>query len=108
MPAQSLELQYTKRLIRELNTEIVEIEKQIQSIMDELQSPVATIPGIGSRMATMILAEAGDFACFEFPDKLRAYAGCPLYPSIRQTQELLSTHEKAGLQILALCPLRRN
>ena len=55
MPAKSLELQHTIRLIRELDDEIAEIEKQIQAIMDELNSPITTIPGIGFRMAAMIL-----------------------------------------------------
>ena len=75
MPAKSLELQHTIRLIRELDTEIAEIEEQIQSIMDELHSPITTIPGLGFRMAAMILAEVGDFTRFDSPDKLLAYAG---------------------------------
>ena len=57
MPAKSLELQHTIRLIRELDNEIAEIEEQIQSIMDELHSPITTIPGLGFRMAAMILAK---------------------------------------------------
>ena len=56
MPAKSLELQHTIRLIRELDSEIAEIEKQIQSIMEKLHSPITTIPGLGFRMAAMILA----------------------------------------------------
>ena len=48
MPAKSLELQHTIRLIRELDDEIAEIEKQIQAIMDELNSPITTIPGLDS------------------------------------------------------------
>ena len=48
MPAKSLELQHTIRLIRELDTEIAEIEEQIQSLMDELASPITTIQGWGS------------------------------------------------------------
>ena len=47
MPAKSLELQHTIRLIRELDAEIEEIESAIQAIMDELHSPITTIPGIG-------------------------------------------------------------
>ena len=43
-------LQHTIRLIRELDAEIEEIEAAIQSIMDELHSPITTIPGIGYRM----------------------------------------------------------
>lgn len=59
MPAKSLELQHTIRLIRELDTEIVEIEEQIQSLMDELASPITTIPGMGFRMAAMIFGRGG-------------------------------------------------
>ncbi len=39
MPAKSLELQHTIRLIRELDAEIEDIETAIQSMMDEIQSP---------------------------------------------------------------------
>ena len=42
MPAKSLELQHTIRLIRELDAEIEEIEAAIQTIMDELHSPITT------------------------------------------------------------------
>ena len=58
MPAKSLELQHTIRLIRELDAEIAEIEEQIQSIMEELHSPITTIPGLGFRMAAMILLKS--------------------------------------------------
>lgn len=107
MPAKSLELQHTIRLIRELNAEITEIEQQIQSIMDELHSPITTIPGLGFRMAAMILAEVGDFTRFDSPDKLLAYAG--MSPStVWATQKLLPSHGKTWLQILTLCPLQCN
>ena len=43
--------------------------------MEELQSPITTIPGMGFRMAAMILAEIGDFSFFDSPDKILAYAG---------------------------------
>ena len=82
MSAKSLELQHTIRLIRELDTEIDDIEAAIQNIMDELHSPITTIPGIGCRMGSMILAEVGDFSRFDSPDKLLAYAG--MSPSTNQ------------------------
>jgi len=75
MPAESLELRHTIRLIHELDAEIDEIEAEIQQIMDELHSPITTIPGIGTRMGAMILAEVGDFSRFDSPDKVLAYAG---------------------------------
>ena len=101
MPAKSLELQHTIRLIRELNREIDEIEEQIQSIMDELHSPITTIPGLGFRMAAMILAEVGDFTRFDSPDKLLAYAG--MSPSTYQSGQLKNCYphmEKRGSRYL--------
>ncbi len=86
MPAKSLELQHTIRLIRELDAEIAEIEERIQSIMNDLHSPITTIPGMGVRMAAMILAEVGDFTRFVSPDKLLAYAG--MSPSTYQSGQL--------------------
>ena len=101
MPAKSLELQHTIRLIRELDAEIEEIEEQIQSIMDELNSPITTIPGLGFRMAAMILAEVGDFTRFDSPDKLLAYAG--MSPSTYQSGQLKNCYphiEKRGSRYL--------
>ena len=101
MPAKSLELQHTIRLIRELDDEIVEIEEQIQAIMDELNSPITTIPGIGFRMAAMIFAEVGDFTRFDSPDKLLAYAG--MSPSTYQSGQLKNCYphmEKRGSRYL--------
>ena len=101
MPAKSLELQHTIRLTRELDREIDEIEEQIQSIMGELHSPITTIPGLGFRMAAMILAEVGDFTRFDSPDKLLAYAG--MSPSTYQSGQLKNCYphmEKRGSRYL--------
>ena len=101
MPAKSLELQHTIRLIRELDIEIAEIEEQIQSIMDELHSPIITIPGVGFCMAAMILAEVGDFTRFDSSDKLLAYAG--MSPSTYQSGQLKNCYphmEKRGSRYL--------
>ena len=86
MPAKSLELRHTIRLIRELDSEIEDIEAAIEAIMEELQSPITTIPGMGFRMGAMILAEIGDFARFDSPDKILAYAG--MSPSTYQSGQL--------------------
>ena len=101
MPVKSLELQHTIRLIRELDNEIAEIEETIQAIMDELNSPITTIPGLGFRMAAMILAEVGDFTRFDSPDKLLAYAG--MSPSTYQSGQLKNCYphmEKRGSRYL--------
>lgn len=101
MPAKSIELQHTIRLIRELGEEIREVESSIGAIMDELGSPLTTIPGIGLNMAAMILAEAGDLSRFETPDKLLAYAG--MSPSTYQSGQLKNCYphmEKRGSRYL--------
>ena len=108
MPAKSLELQHTIRLIRELDREIDEIEEQIQSIMDELHSPITTIPGLGFRMAAMILAEVGDFTRFDSPDKLLAYAGMSPPLTNPDSSKLLPAYGKAWLPIPTLRTLQRN
>jgi len=101
MPAKSLELQHTIRLIGELDLAIDEIESNIKTIMDEMNSPILTIPGIGYRMAAMILAEIGDISRFDSPDKILAYAG--LSPSTYQSGQLTSSYsrmEKRGSRYL--------
>ena len=101
MPAKSLELQHTSRLIRELTVEINEIEVEIKLIMGEMAPPILTIRGISYRMGAMILAEIGDFSRFESPDKVLAYAG--LSPTTYQSGQIDSTHahmEKRGSRYL--------
>lgn len=101
MPAKSLELKHTIKLIRELDAEIDEIENEIKSIMDEINSPILTIPGISYRMGAMIIAEIGDFSRFDSPDKILAHAG--LSPSTYQSGQLdgcYSHMEKRGSRYL--------
>ena len=101
MPAKSLELKHTIKLIRELDAEIEEIETEIKTIMDEINSPILTIPGISYRMGAMILAEIGDFSRFDSPDRILAYAG--MSPSTYQSGQLDNCYahmEKRGSRYL--------
>ena len=101
MPAKSLELQHTLRLIHELDAEINEIEGILKQMMDKIASPILSIPGISYRMGAMILAEIGDFSRFASPDKLLAYAG--LSPTTYQSGKLDNVHahmEKRGSRYL--------
>ena len=101
MPAKSLELRHTLKLIRELDSEISEIESEIKRIMDQISSPILTIPGISYRMGAMFLAEIGDFSRFDSPDKILAYAGAS--PSTYQSGQLESSYshmEKRGSRYL--------
>ena len=101
MPAKSLELKHTIKLIQELDAEIEEIETEIKSIMDEINSPILTIPGISYRMGAMIIAEIGDFNRFDSPDKILAYAG--MSPSTYQSGQMDNCYahmEKRGSKYL--------
>ena len=101
MPAKSLELKHTIRLIQILSAEIEEIESEIDKLMEQTHSPITTIPGIANRMGAMILAEVGDFQNFDSADKILAYAG--LSPSTYQSGQLNNCYahmEKRGSKYL--------
>lgn len=101
MPAKSLELKHTIQLIQTLSAEIEEIEAEIDVFMEQIQSPITSIPGITNRMGAMILAEVGDFQNFDSADKVLAYAG--LSPSTYQSGQLNNCYahmEKRGSRYL--------
>jgi transposase len=101
MHSKSIELKHTIKLIRELDEEINEIENEIKLIMDKVNSPILSIPGISYRMGAMIIAELGDISRFESPNNILAYAG--LSPSIYQSGQLDGAYahmEKRGSRYL--------
>lgn len=101
MPAKALELKHTIKLIREFDTEIAEIEEAIKTIMIKINSPITSIPGIGTNMAAIIIAEVGDFNNFDSPDKILAFSG--LAPSTYQSGQLNNRYahmEKRGSRYL--------
>ena len=88
----SLELQQTLQLIQMMEKQIAQAEARINPIVDSLHSPIMTIPGIGYRMAAIIIAETGNLANFDKAEKVLAFAG--LEPSVYQSGQLTSTHAK--------------
>ena len=79
----ALEMQYYLDQI-ELNTAYIRrYEAAIREIMNEIDSPITTIPGIGLVLGAMILAELGYVTRFATPEKVLAFAG--LDPSIYQS-----------------------
>lgn len=79
----SFELQQTIRLIQSVQKEISILDKQIKTVVVDLNSPLITIPGIGYTLAAIILAEIGDIERFSTPAKLLAFAG--MEPSTYQS-----------------------
>lgn len=60
-----------------------ELEKDIAVLLKEFDTPLTSIPGIGTLLAASILSEIGDVTRFPFADKLASYIG--LNPTIRQS-----------------------
>jgi transposase len=92
MPAKSLELRHTIKLIGDLTEQIDEIEAEISKLVDTTGTTLMTIPGISYTMAAMILAEVGDFSNFSSPDKVLAFAG--MSPSTYQSGQLTNCYAK--------------
>jgi hypothetical protein len=101
MPAKSLELKHTIKLIGELSAEIKEIETEIKKLVDETGTTLLTIPGLSYNTVAVILAEVGDFSNFATPDKVLAFAG--MSPYTYQSGQLTNCYahmEKRGSKYL--------
>ncbi|OPL08268.1 MAG: transposase [delta proteobacterium ML8_F1] len=88
----SFELLQTLTFIDFYSSEIERLEAEIKSIMDELKSPLLTIPGISYGLGSVILAEIGDINNFDSPSKLLAFAG--LEPSTYESGKFIATGMK--------------
>ncbi len=73
-------------IYNDFSNKIVPIDKQISTIIKELNPRILSIPGIGEISAATILAEYGDINKFSSPNKMLAFAG--LEPSINQSGTL--------------------
>ena len=73
-------------LYNELSNKIDPINKQISTIIKDLNPRMLSIPGLGELSAAAILAEYGDIKNFSSPNKMLAFAG--LEPSVIQSGTL--------------------
>ena len=71
----SLQLKLLLEQIKFIEAQVSDVEAQIRQLLDKINSPITTIPGIGSVNAAVILGEIGDINRFSNPSKLAAYAG---------------------------------
>ena len=86
----AFELKQTVQRIQFLSSQMSDVEKEIDSVMSELNSPITSIPGIGNLLGATILSEIGDIKNFDNPDKLLAFAGCE--PSTYQSGKYTATN----------------
>lgn len=82
-PSLSLQIKHAILQIELYNEQIDEIEALYKSILDELDFPILSIPGMSCNQATVILGCIGDINLFTHYCQLLAYAG--LDPSVVQS-----------------------
>ena len=73
-------------IIHVFNDKIAPIDKQISTIIKDLNPRMLSIPGLGEISTATILSEYGDIKNFSSPNKMLAFAG--LEPSIIQSGTL--------------------
>ena len=86
----SLQIKMLIEQISFIQNQVSDVENEIELLLEKLNSPITTIPGIGSVNAATILGEIGDIKRFSNPSKLVAYAG--LDASISQSGEYEATY----------------
>jgi len=83
-----LELQTILSLYRSIDSEINSLDKQISTIIKELNPPTLSIPGVGEISCATIISEFGDISRFSNPNKMLSFSG--LEPGIIQSGTMFS------------------
>ena len=77
------QLHMTIHRIESITSDIEEIESLMKEHLDSLNSPIMSIPGISTVLASTILGEIGDISRFSSSRQLVAFSG--LYPRVYQS-----------------------
>lgn len=91
-PAIGTQIKMLIEQIQMLQKQLDLLDIDISNIMDELNSPILSIPGIGTWLGAIIISEIGDISRFSSATKLLAFAG--LDPSVRQSGNFNATNTK--------------
>jgi len=97
----SIQITQTIAQIELIESQLAELEQIIGQAMDELDSVIMTVPGIGKLNGAMILGEIGDIHRFSHHSKLLAYAG--LDPVVNQSGKFTAKRtrmSKRGSKVL--------
>ena len=76
--------------IKFIEGQIKDCETKIKELMEKINSPITTIPGIGTVLGAVILSEFGDINRFDKPSQLVAYAG--IDATVSQSGEYEGSH----------------
>ena len=88
----SLQLKLLIEQMKFIEAQVSDVETEIKSILEKIDSPITTIPGIGVVTGATILGEIGDISKFSNASKLAAYAG--IDATVSQSGEYSSTNNK--------------
>ena len=91
-PAIGVQIKMLIEQIQMLEKQINLLDIEITNIMESLNSPISSIPGIGNWLGAIIISEIGDITRFSTSTKLLAFAG--LDPSVRQSGNFNATNTK--------------
>ncbi len=83
-----LELTSILNLYKNIDEQIIELDKQISTIIKDLNPPTLSIPGIGVITCASIISEFGDISKFSNPSKMLSFAG--LEPGIIESGTMSS------------------
>lgn len=82
-PSVDLQIKCLITQLRLYKEQIKDIDLDIETLMEIINSKIITIPGIGYNLGAMIISEIGDIKRFSNPSKLLAFAG--LDPVVKQS-----------------------
>lgn len=88
-----LEMTQTIEIIEFYNKKIKKVDKEINSLMNDIASPITSIPGISIRLGSVIISEIRNINNFKTPAQLLAFAG--MEPSVHQS----GTHDGKGKMV---------
>ena len=91
-PAIELQIQCLIKQLRLYQKQIKDINFNIMTLMQIINSPILTIPGVSYTLGSMIISEIDNIKRFSNPSKLLAFAG--LDPVVKQSGNFQAEHMK--------------
>lgn len=88
----SLQLKLLIEQIRFIEAQVSDVEAEIKTVLQKINSPITTVPGIGDINGAVILGEIGDISRFSNASKLAAYAG--IDASVSQSGDFQSSNNR--------------
>ena len=82
-PAIELQIQCLIKQLHLYKKQIQDIDISVMTLMEIINSPILTIPGVGYTLGALIISEIDDIKRFSNPSKLLAFAG--LDPVVKQS-----------------------